>query len=123
MALNVYNLQFPDYVEEFDVHGYKFRRIEKYYKAQLEKLEHDEPLDGEFRIPRKRGVSEKTATVLVPDRNLKKDINRQFKIEGLREILLLLSLFTRRDVCTERDIQNNCYTLSQWPRGKLKYIR
>ncbi len=118
MELNVYNLQFPDYVEEFDIHGYKFRRVAN-YKEQLGKLQHVEPIDGEFRIERKNGGSAHTATVTVPKDNLKDKKNRSFEPVGLREILLLLSLFTRRDVCTERDIQNNCYTLSQWPRGKL----
>jgi hypothetical protein len=98
--LTVYNLEFPDYIDDFNVAGYKFKRVANYDDA-LAGLQHTvESMGGEFTIKLNTGTHQGTALVEIPDSEdaaiLPWDKEGGFK--KLQDVLLLLSLFRGRNI-------------------------
>lgn len=105
--LDVYNLEFPAYVNELNIGGYSFRRVEN-YEAALLGLQHRAEILLEFNVRSNTGTHQLTATVQIPD-------NQQpgilpWAAEGnftkLQDVLLLLTLFTGRNVFALNEGEN-----------------
>ena len=95
----VYNLQFPDYITEMKIGEYLFKRVDT-YEDSFSKLQHLGTVSGtEYEIKSKTGMNEVTATVEFPTVEKNAVLSSyQKKPKQLHDILLLLSLFTGRDV-------------------------
>lgn len=96
----VYNLEFPTYVKELKIGKYLFKRTENYPEA-YSKLEHRVHSDGsEFPTRLTTGSHQATATVQLVDGGIEPSPALPWA-EGhtqLEDILLLLELFTGRNV-------------------------
>ncbi|MBE0684356.1 MAG: hypothetical protein IH589_20820 [Anaerolineales bacterium] len=95
----VYNLEFPSWCPEINIYGYRFTRVDDYEKRFLS-LQHLNSVISEFDEDPNTGTHSITAFVELPDPYEKGAI---FDWSGtdhtaLIDILLLLSLFTGREV-------------------------
>lgn len=100
----VYNLEFPFFVNEIQIGGYKFKRTSNYFEAQS-RLQHLlESYRPEFRTKIQDGEHQITSIVEIPedeslavlewaDRNSKR----------IMDVTLLLSIFTGRSVFVDID--------------------
>lgn len=94
----VYNLVFPSGCRQLPIFGYTFRRTSD-YKEQVQSLQHLISVSREFEQPIKTGTHAITAVVDIPPTEKKPVIDWQDKnATALNDILLLLSMFTCRDV-------------------------
>lgn len=97
----IYNLEFPSWCQELTIFGYKFSRLDD-YKSRLADLQHFITVSDEFTINKNlQGKHSITAYVNIPDVEEKAVIgqgNNTRIAPAINDILLLLSLFTRRDV-------------------------
>ncbi len=87
MRKKVYNLRFPaagECGEETSLHGYKFKKVEN-YNVEIKKLAD-------------RGISVATAWVDVPEKEEEAVLRWTSNDTALKDIILLLSLFTGYDV-------------------------
>jgi len=98
--LLVYNLEFPAYVNEINIRGYKFKRIPGYAEA-FAGLQHTIQVIGdEFPINLNTGSHQHTATVGLPEEEEAciLDWEKESKFTQLQDVLLFLSLFIGRNV-------------------------
>ncbi len=102
MTRPVYNLEFPSWCSEIMIFGYRFIRVDD-YQQQVQSLQHLFNLTGEFQKNVNVGAHAITANVEIPK------IEEQGMLEwsgdnnsALSDILLLLSLFTSRDVFIDK---------------------
>jgi len=95
----IYNLEFPSWCQEMSIFGYKFSRVND-YQSRLANLQHFITVSAEFTINKNlQGIHSITAYVDIPDTEEKAAIGENNnKRTALNDILLLLSLFTQRDV-------------------------
>lgn len=96
--LTVYNLVFPFNCKQFTVFGYKFMRSKQYVES-VQSLQHLISSHSESKRAIKTGTHAVTAHVLIPINEKKPIIS--WADEGataLHDILLLLSIFTEREV-------------------------
>jgi hypothetical protein len=96
----VYNLEFPGYCDSLSIDGYVFRRAPD-YRDQYRLLHHVIRFFHEFQVDTTLGTHGCTSIVQIPAKQKKPVIawtNDQEKPTALADILLLLSLFTGRDV-------------------------
>jgi hypothetical protein len=95
---SVYNLEFPSWCSELSIFGYRFTRVED-YKERVRKLQYLSSLFSEFDIEATTGAHSITAFVEIPDSEDEAVLDwRGNKNTALMDVLLLLSLFTSRDV-------------------------
>ena len=95
---DVYNLVFPDYVDEMEIFGYKFNRV-KNYPEELQKLQHRYPGSiKEFKIVACSGTNAITTKVIVPENEEDSVLPWESPKKAIHDILLLLSLLTLREV-------------------------
>ncbi len=99
MKKQVYNLQFPSWCPEMTIFGYRFTRVED-YKERLASLQHLGGFSAEFRIPANTGKHAITAYVSLPGSQEQPILEwtAQESTTALNDVLLLLSIFTKRDV-------------------------
>ncbi len=96
--LSIYNLEFPSYVNEIDVAGYKFKRIADYEKS-FAGLQHIIDAYGdEFERKNNTGTHQKTAEVEIPKKENPPILPWGYKAKRLDDVLLFLTLFTGRNV-------------------------
>lgn len=95
----VYNLEFPAYVRTLDIDGYRFLRVEGYETALLG-LQHRIDVTYEFNVPPNTGSHQRTAIAAFPEREQPSILpwEADTVVTRLQDILLLLSLFTGRNV-------------------------
>ena len=93
---NVFNLEFPDWCNELNIAGYCFMRV-KDYAERVDRLQHLVNMHSEFSKHAKFGSHEITATV-EDSRHEKPVLDWGKDGFALQDIVLLLSLFTERDV-------------------------
>lgn len=95
----VYNLEFPSWCTEFTIFGYVFRRVEEYRERVLS-LQNWISAHHEFGFEPNIGVHAITAYVERPDKEEESVLpwGGDRKHSALNDVLLLLSMFTRRDV-------------------------
>ena len=94
----VYNLIFPHSCREIAIHGYVFRRVEE-YKERVQDLQHLTAAYNEFDRPINTGKHAVTAVVDFPTKEKKPVLGwADSNATALDDILLLLSIFTLRDV-------------------------
>lgn len=110
----VYNLEFPSFCAALTVAGYRFTRTED-YPDRLLRLQHLGSYHSEFNVPANTGGHAITAYVDTPKAEPEAAVQSQRTDDAaLQQILLLLSLFTGRDVFvieeTERDADNAVIT-------------
>ena len=100
MKKEVYNLEFPSWCKEITVFGYHFARVND-YRDRLASLQHWINFHSEFEIRPNTGNHAVTAYVDLPEREEKSVLKRSGSVNtALSDILLLLSIFTGRDVFT-----------------------
>lgn len=116
--LSVYNLEFPAYIDTLDIAGYKFKRIDDYATAFADLQHTIEVFGSEFPIKPNTGTHQKTAIVEIPEQEEKAILpwTKEGKFTKLQDILLLLSLFTGRNVFTLNQEEEK-YPLRPDPRG------
>jgi len=95
----IYNLEFPLWCPELNIFGYRFTRVEDYSERFLS-LQHLNSEISEFDVEPNTGTHAITAFVELPNYQEKEAV---FEWSGsnstaLMDILLLLSIFTGRDV-------------------------
>lgn len=98
-TMRVFNLEFNAYVKEFYICGYRFYRVDDYYE-KLIKLQHKFEFIHEFRIPLNTDTHSNTALVDIPGKEQDPIFEWENKSSALQDILLLLSMFTGRNVFT-----------------------
>jgi hypothetical protein len=98
MKLEVYNLELRSWCREMTIFGYRFARVVE-YEERLQSLQHHVTAYSEFNIRRNTGEHAVTAYVEVPEPQQTAVIGLSGKVAtALNDILLLISLFTGRDV-------------------------
>lgn len=106
--LLVCNLEFPAYVNELSIGGYRFVRLPNYQERVCE-LHHEGTRVHEFEIAEHNGINRPTARVYLPS----DEKPAVFKwadnnATSLQDVLLLLTLFTKREVfCPELEIDED----------------
>ena len=93
----VYNLEFPSWTQELAICGYRFYRTTE-YKARCANLHRLTSIHSEFYTPAHSGTHAHTAYVDVPATEAGSILRPGTKATALDDILLLLSLFTCREV-------------------------
>lgn len=94
----VYNYIFPYMCQELTINGYIFRRVDEYIK-RVQSLQHLISSFSEFDRPINTGTHAVTARVELPLKEKKPVVEwGDKKATALDDILLLLSIFTLRDV-------------------------
>jgi hypothetical protein len=94
----VYNLEFSSECPEMTIFGYRFTRVDD-YKDKIASLQHLITSYSEFEIHANTGKHAVTAYVEIPEREKEAALAWAYSSEtALSDILLLLSIFTRRDV-------------------------
>ncbi|XOK62260.1 hypothetical protein ACJ7K1_03735 [Paenibacillus elgii] len=97
MRKNVYNLEFESYVTELNIHGYRFYRVEN-YTDKVVHLHHLIRSFSEVSTQPNCGSHQITGFVDIPENEDVPVFDWGFKGTALDDILLLLSMFTLRDV-------------------------
>lgn len=97
MRKAVFNLEFPSWTKELNIHGHRFYRAE-HYQERVKALQHLIVCHSEFSIPRNTGGHSHTAYVDLPTTDQDAVISPGPGSTALDDIILLLSLFTNRDV-------------------------
>lgn len=100
MKKEVFNLEFPSWCKEIIIFGYHFTKVDD-YRDRLASLQHLVTCHAEFHIRASTGNHAVTAFVDLPVKEEKSVIKRLVSDNtALSDILLLLSIFTGRDVFT-----------------------
>ncbi len=119
---DIYNLEFPSYREELHINGYIFRRV-KNYKTRFLALQHCVSCLSEFQQEINQGSLQVTATVQVPISE-KGAVFRSGDLGSteLDDILLLLSILTRRDVFSVRKrCKSGLMRIPHLPEGAIVF--
>lgn len=95
--MKVFNLEFEPHCLEINIFGYRFKRVEN-YAEQVRKLQHLGGSFSEFQIDANTGQHAVTADLILPELNTDAVLKWADKSSSLNDILLLLSIFTGRDV-------------------------
>ena len=94
----IYNLEFPSWCPAMIIHGYKFTRAEDYVE-KVSRLQHLVSAHSEFRILPTMGENVITAYVDLPEQEDKAVLEwSNPAATALEDVLLLLSIFSGRDV-------------------------
>jgi len=94
----VYNLKFPAYCNELKIFGYVFKRV-SHYESRLKKLHRVSGLRHEFDLEPITGTHNITASVAMPLKEFRSALPwEQKNLTALADVILLLNLFTSRDV-------------------------
>lgn len=106
MRKEIYNLEFRSDCHVMTIFEYRFVRVDD-YQDKIASLQHLVTFRDEFQIHANTGKHAVTAYVDLPKRE-EKSILKQHGSDNaaLSDILLLLSLFTGRDVFTADDAQD-----------------
>lgn len=98
MKHQIFNFEFPSWCDQITIYGYRFTRLED-YENRLSKLQHLSSIHAEFQILVNTGEHSATSSIEYPKREPKAVLEW---VEGnstaLNDILLLLTIFTGRDV-------------------------
>lgn len=113
--LPVYNLEFESHCHRMEIGGYVFERADD-YEQRLKSLHHSFPHTHEFSISPNTGTHVETAVVLVPKKESNAVLGWFTPQSALRDLTLLLSLFTSRDVFVLGDDEQNGAIIRD-PRG------
>lgn len=105
MPKAVYNLEFPYMREEMLLGGYRFYRVED-YPERLRSLQHLVSRHSEFYVPATTGGHAITAYVEPPADELPAVLSPYPGSTALADIILLLGLFTGRDVFVEEGVKD-----------------
>ncbi len=97
-TLEIFNLEFPQYIKELKIGDYSFKRVETYEQAFNNMMHLISSSWGEFAITPKIGSHQITATVTIPNNEKKSILPWERESTQLDDILLLLTLFTDRNV-------------------------
>ena len=110
MRKSIYNLEFPSWCPAMNIYGYKFTRIEDYAEKVL-RLQHLVSIQSEFRITPTMGEHVITAYVDLPKHEDKAVLEwSKPNPTALDDVLLLLSIFSGRDVfLSESDKAGSVY--------------
>ena len=112
----IYNFEFPSFCDRLDIHGYIFQRVPE-YQDRIRSLHHTISRFSEFRIDKNTGNHAITTVVSLP--------NKEFKAvlpwghgnpTALDDILLLLSIFTCRQVFSLEQSDENSAVVVADPR-------
>lgn len=107
MIRQVNNLEFPSWCHEMTIFGYRFYRVEE-YRERLLRLQHRIHEFAEFEIKPNTGGHAITANVEIPEREEAAALGWSGSGNtALADILLLLCLFTKRDVFLDREPEND----------------
>ncbi len=99
----VYNLEFPSWCPSLNIFGYKFNRVDN-YQDKVAQLQHLSAIHSEFAISSNTGQHAITAYVEFPKQEDTAVLEWADKENSaLGDILLLLSIFTGRNVFTIDD--------------------
>jgi hypothetical protein len=98
MRKDVYNLEFPSWCSEIAIFGYRFSRVDN-YREQVCRLQHLGSFHSEFEVSASTGTHAITAHVEIPEQEESAILEwGGSDATALNDILLLLSIFTQRDV-------------------------
>jgi hypothetical protein len=98
MRKRVYNLEFPSHCSEITLFGYRFSRVDN-YQEQVCRLQHLGGSYSEFQVSAHTGTHAITACVEIPEQEESAILEwTNGDTTALNDILLLLSIFTQRDV-------------------------
>lgn len=103
--LKVYNLEFPDYVNTLEIGEYKFKRVDNYGEVICNLQWLVRVIGGEFDRKLSTGTHQITATVELPDKEKQAILpwGEYNKCTRLNDVLLLLTLFSGRNVFALKD--------------------
>jgi len=97
MRLGVYNLEFPSWCPSLSICGHRFQPRQD-YAQRLAQLQHPTTLISDYRRPVNNGTHSETAIVDFEKPERPAVLDWEGPAKALQDILLLLSLFTLRDV-------------------------
>lgn len=103
MGTRIYNFEFPAYIDQLTLGGYTFRRVPE-YRDRLRSLQHLVGYFHEFQVAANFGENAITAEAFSPDPEPQALLKwRKPATTHLDDVLLILSLFTRRHVWAEEE--------------------
>lgn len=112
----IYNLEFPSWCQEMTISGYRFSRLDD-YQSRVADLQYFILEELTPSLPSNSGKHAITAYVDIPDTEEKAVIGQGNNTRtALNDILLLLSLFTRRDVFTTDATERSANIITADPR-------
>lgn len=95
---SIYNLEFPRFCKKMEIYGYIFQRVPE-YQDRVKSLQHLSSVTSEFSIPMATGTHAITAIVDLPTKEDRAVLPWGHENPtALDDILLLLSIFTARQV-------------------------
>jgi len=98
MRKQVYNLEFPCWCPAMTIHGYRFTRVEDYADS-VARLQHLVSFHSELRVQATTGQHAITAYVDLPEQEDEAVLGwSDSGLTALSDVLLLLSIFTKRNV-------------------------
>jgi hypothetical protein len=97
MRRGVYNLEFPAWRRKLEILGYEFFRADD-YRDRLLGLSHLTNFQHEFPVVQNAGSNLITSHVEIPKKEEQSALAWSGKVTALSDILLLLSIFTGREV-------------------------
>jgi len=99
-SIQIYNLEFPPFIEELKIGDYTFRRIDNYEYAFNNMMHLVNSEGSEFNTKVQTGNHQITATVNIPRKEQRCSLpwESDAKYTQLDDILLLLTIFTGRSV-------------------------
>ena len=96
--IKIYNLEFPPYINELNIGGYKFKRIPSYKEAFNGLMHLVNSTGSEFNTKAQTGFHQITSIVEIPEEERECVLLWGSKLTQLDDILFLLTLFTERNV-------------------------
>lgn len=112
MRKSVYNLEFPSWCPSLNIYGYEFSRVEN-YKEKVLQLQHLMKIHSEFVIKANTGQHAITAYVELPSNQDKPSLAwNNSETTALDDILLLLSIFTGRDVFVVEEFIDSSWVIT-----------
>lgn len=97
--IQIFNLEFPPYIEELKIGDYTFKRVENYEKAFNGMMCLINSSGSEFNTQIKVGSHQITATVEIPQKEKKCVLLfENSKLTQIDDVLFLLTIFTDRNV-------------------------
>lgn len=97
--IEIFNLEFPPYIDELNIGDYTFKRVEKYKEAFDGMMHLVCSMGSEFNTEVQTGSHQITATVEIPQKQKKSILLWERKdMTQLDDVLFLLTIFTGRNV-------------------------
>ncbi len=112
-SIQIFNLEFPSYINELKIWDYTFKRVRNYEKKFHKMMHMVKVIWGEFNIDPWFWSHQITATVSIPSKEKKWKLPRDDpNMKQLDDVFFLLSIFTGRNVIKKDRSEKDSFLIS-----------